>query len=94
MNETRQTMSLSRQLLLLTAILAVIAVAAVIGLLAGDGDSGTRPVDAERCAILEDSFEIYSKLISEHDRSWSQWEAVNAEKWAAYDDWHALGCDD
>jgi hypothetical protein len=84
-------MSLSRQLLLLAAILAAIA---VVGLLAGKDDSGTQPVDTEQCAILEDNFEIYSKLISEHDRSWSQWAAVDAEKWAAYDAWHALGCDD
>lgn len=85
-----ETMSMRRQLLLLTAVLAAFV---ALGLaLANTDDQREGPADARSCAELSEAFEIYSKLISEHDRSWSQWEAVNTEKWATYDAARDKGC--
>jgi hypothetical protein len=74
-------------------LFAVAAIVVVTLIIIGSHGESDAPLDAEQCAILEDNFEIFSKLISEHDRSWSQWEAVDAEKWAAYDAWQAGDCD-
>lgn len=89
MTETRQ-MSLPRQLMLLAAVLAAFAV--IWLLFVRTSGEPAEPTDPRSCAELSESFDIYSSLISKHDRSWSQWEAVEAEKWAAYDAARAKDC--
>jgi hypothetical protein len=77
----------------LSLLAGVIAAFVLLALLVNTSGNSSEPTDTRSCAELAESFAVYSKLIETHDRSWSQWEAVDAEKWAVYDLAHAKGCD-
>ena len=78
----------------LSLLAGVIAAFVLLAMLMNTSENSPEPVDTRSCAELLEAFTIYEKLIQEHDRSWSQWEAVDKEKWAAYDASIDKGCGD
>lgn len=77
----------------LSLLVGAIAAFALLALLMNTSASSPEPANTRSCAELTESFAVYSKLIETHDRRWSQWEAVDAEKWAVYELAHTKGCD-
>lgn len=83
----------TKQNLGLLGLVLIALVALVMITQLGESDQ-VDPTDTRSCHQLREDFLIYSTWISNHDRSASQWEAMDAEKWAIYDQFQAKGCGD